>query len=164
MLSVTRKRSHECTRRLKTTKARRCFCVHPVCNSVRPLPVYTGQIRRRPGDAGGLDSRATHLHHSFSEMCDLVEGDPFLRCSRSIGRRHRHRAFEIVSRPLAMRIERNHRRQRTPRVRPVCISRQWRGAAATDRSAKWQPLNLSTMAAKSQGGRSETRALAGFGL
>jgi hypothetical protein len=29
----------------------------------------------------------------------------------------------------------NHRRQRAPRVRPVCISRQWCGAAAADRWA-----------------------------
>src|ERR1700676_1405371 len=28
----------------------------------------------------------------------------------------------------------NHRRQRSPGVRPVCILRQWRGAAAADRS------------------------------
>ena len=31
----------------------------------------------------------------------------------------------------------NQRRQRTPQVRPVCISRQWRGAAAADRFTRF---------------------------
>ena len=42
--------------------------------------------------------------------------------------------------------------------------RAWPALPDRERSAKWQPLNLSTMAAKSQGGRSETPSLAGFGL
>jgi hypothetical protein len=36
----------------------------------------------------------------------------------------------------------NHRRQRTPRVRPACILRQRRGAAAADRSAGATPSHI----------------------
>ena len=39
----------------------------------------------------------------------------------------------------------NHRRQRTPRVRSVCILRRWRGAAAIAHFSRWamKPVALS---------------------
>jgi hypothetical protein len=101
-----------------------------------------------PGRRGSIEGRARYdqpeHQHCTLDWCRMRRAErganlPFAP-SRRVGTTFCGYRLAPVLRNFTfrcgMKTRLNHRRQRTPRFRSFCILRQWRGAAAADRSAR----------------------------